>query len=123
MAFAVIVGLDPDYPLAHDAIPRIRVPMDWETKFPVTVAPEGAIEGIVDTFSWSWQGDERAWQVVVLDQATEERLRSSPVSGNRWIPSSEERQRLVSDQRLYWYVVSGEGPWELRSDLRSFSVN
>ena len=123
LGLALSLALDPDYPLAEDEIPMVRVPMDLLTKFPVTTAPHGAVQGVLKEFRWSWQGDARAWQVVVLDRSAEELLRSQPVSGDRWRPSAKQAERLEPDQRLYWYVSSGEGPRRLQSDLGTFTLS
>lgn len=122
MALALGLALDPDYPLPRDEIPSIDVPADLLTKFPVTVAPIGAIRGSLEGFRWNWQGAARSWQVVVLDESTEELFRSPPISGDSWIPVDDELEGVRHDRRLYWYVSSGDGPRRLQSDLQSFML-
>ncbi|MHC5064639.1 MAG: hypothetical protein ACYTG5_11775 [Planctomycetota bacterium] len=122
IALALSTGLDPDYPFAQDAIPRVQVPADWERKFPATLAPAGEVGASIDAFSWSWQGEDQSWQVVILDQELNELLRSAHVVARSWTPEPEQRALLTGGDRLYWFVVSDDGPWELRSDLRSFSL-
>ncbi len=122
MAVALVLALDPDYPLAEGEIPRVQVPQDLLTKFPVTVSPTGAVRGKLKEFRWNWQGAARSWQVVVLDQSTDELFRSGLIAGDRWKPAAEQLDHLASDRRLYWYVSSGEGPRRIRSDLQSFTL-
>lgn len=122
LALALSTGLDPDYPFAQDATPRVQVPGDWERKFPVTISPRGDVDRSVSRFSWIWKGEPMDWFVVVLDQRMEVLLTSDHISGTNWSPDASEIANLVAGQRLYWYVASGEGPWQLRSDLQSFAL-
>ena len=100
---------NPDYPVPPEpsntsAEPRVVL-------LPEAVTPVGEAEFEGLEFTWSWEGSEVLWDLVLLDAALEELVTVRDIPGTALEPGGELLEHLQGGGRFHWFVaysVDGE---------------
>lgn len=101
---AVIVAMDPDYPVARGEGTSLPSASRGPVLLPVPTAPRGDCDLSRLAFAWEWVGPPTAWELVILDAELQSVFTTVCSQGSEMAAPEQLRRLLVAGQVYYWLV-------------------
>jgi hypothetical protein len=114
-------ALDPDHPMPRSVLQTIAASRASSRGLDA-ISPSGEVAAPPASFRWLWEGEEREFAVVLLDDAMHPLVRLSVV-GKELAVDAPLEQALASGEHFHWYVESSGPEGVVRSAPAAFAIS